>query len=102
MELQKIQLNDLQIELLKLVIDKGNKEKYYQLQMNDLYDKLNIANDKGKQASVRSRLTSAKMKNYIKYNVKTPNNDASIQLQFNEKDKQVYEQVLNDVLKRVK
>lgn len=85
--------NEDQKELLNIIIDKGNKDKNYEILVNDI-----IANSTNKNPkSVRSKLTTIKMKKYIHYLPKTPREEASVKLE-NENEESTFD-LVNEMLK---
>jgi len=85
--------NEDQKELLNIIISKGNKEKNYEILVNEI-----IANSTNKNPkSVRSKLTTIKMKKYITYLPKTAREEASVKLE--DSDKQSTFDLVNEMLK---
>ena len=68
--------NKQQIEYLKLIKDKGDTTNNYNLSLDTIYEQCSNKN----QASVRSQLTSSKMKTLLQYNKKSDTTQASVQL----------------------
>ena len=89
--------NDEQTELLNIIIDKGNKDKNYEILVNDIIANCSNKNEK----SVRSKLTTIKMKKYIHYNKKLDDKHlASVQLQ-DDDEKSTFE-LVNQLLNQDK
>lgn len=68
--------NKQQVEYLKLIKDKGDTTNNYNLSLDTIYEQCNNKN----KASVRSQLTSSKMKTLLKYNKKSDTTQASVEL----------------------
>lgn len=84
----EITFNDDQKKLLNIIIDNGNKDNNFEILVDDI---VNIGDNKNEK-SVRSKLTTEKMKKYILYIKKTDNNKASVKLLNN--DKSTYDEVI--------
>lgn len=84
--------NQDQRELLNIIISKGNKDNDYEILVNDIVKYGNNKNDK----SVRSKLTTVKMKKYLCYIKKTENNEASVKLL--DQDKKSTFELVNQLL----
>jgi SOS-response transcriptional repressor LexA len=85
--------NEDQKKLLNIIINKGNKEKNYEILVNDIIENSENKNPK----SVRSKLTTVKMKKYIHYLPKTPREEASVRLE-NENEESTFN-LVNEMLK---
>lgn len=86
--------NQDQKELLNIIINNGNKDNDYEILVNDIIDKCSNKNPK----SVRSKLTTVKMKKYLFYTAKTVNNEASVKLL--DQDKKSTFQLVNQMLEQ--
>lgn len=86
--------NQDQKELLNIIINNGNKDDDYEILVNDIIDKCSNKNPK----SVRSKLTTVKMKKYLFYTAKTVNNEASVKLL--DQDKKSTFQLVNQMLEQ--
>lgn len=86
--------NQDQKELLNIIIKNGNKDNDYEILVNDIIDKCSNKNPK----SVRSKLTTVKMKKYLFYTAKTVNNEASVKLL--DQDKKSTFQLVNQMLEQ--